>query len=435
MNGRKPATLILIICLFSVLRSIAQDTRDTKVAGSTSQARETSEARNYRKAFIDLYQAVQREFYDSARGLYRDFEQPAPKYGYAYCWPLCGLLQAFNEAEAAGISADLSSDSKVSGSSQPPGGSQASAGSQLTGTLEFGPPSVRRITALLDWYKSDKPPMAGGNPSLRPDPSLQSDPSKPALVWGYDSYLVQFGGGNRFYDDNQWLGLAWMDAWFRTKEPVLLERGKLIYRFMMTGYDTATGGGLYWEEGKSISKNTCSNGPGIVLALQLYKATKEQKYLDTALLLYHWVDAHLRDSDGLYFDNIRLRDQRIGKAKYSYNTGTMLQANVYLYELTGERAWLQRATAIADSATRYFYGAGKFRDGYWFNAVLLRGLEELLKFDSNPAYLQAFRKCLDESLDHDLAPSGLMGARKQQLLVNQAGMLEMLARMVRIGHL
>ncbi|HEX9509567.1 MAG TPA: glycoside hydrolase family 76 protein [Puia sp.] len=326
---------------------------------------------------MTLYQAVQGQFYDSASGYYRDHEEPAPKVGYAYCWPLCGLLQAYNEAEAAGIAG----------------------------------PSVRRITALIDRYKSDKPPAPG-----------------------YDSYIVEFGGGSRFYDDNQWLGLAWMDAWFRTKEPACLDRGKLIYRFMMTGYDTVAGGGLYWEEGKKTTKNTCSNGPGIVLALQLYKATKEKKYLDTALLLYHWVDAHLRDVDGLYFDNIRVRDHRIGKAKYSYNTGTMLQANVYLYELTGERAWLQRATAIADSAARYFYGSGKFRDGYWFNAVLLRGYQDLLKFNRNPAYLQAFKKCLDESLEHDTSPTGVMGSRKQQLLVNQAGMLEMLARLGQTGR-
>jgi hypothetical protein len=337
---------------------------------------------DYRGDFLSLYHAVQRQFYDSASGFYRDFEVPAPKNGYAYCWPLCGLLQAYNEAEAGGI----------------------------------GGPSVRRITALIDKYKSNKPVMA--------------DPGRPSVP-GYDSYIVRFGGGNRFYDDNQWLGLAWMDAWFRLKDPALLERGRLIYRFMMTGYDTVAGGGLYWEEGKKTTKNTCSNGPGIVLALQLYKATREKKYLDTALLLYHWVDRHLRDTDGLYFDHIRLRDGRIGKAKYSYNTGTMLQANVWLYELTGDHAWLQRATSIADSAVRYFYGSGKFRDSYWFNAVLLRGLQDLLQFNSNPAYMIAFERCVKESLRNDLSPSGVMGRKKQQLLVNQAGMLEILARLGR----
>ncbi len=370
--------------------------------GGTSVRKVPPVTRDYRKDFISLYGAVQRQFYDSVSGFYRDFEEPAPKNGYAYCWPLCGLLQAYNEAEAAGIG---------------------------------GGGSVEKITGLIDKYKSDKPPMSGYGKQIPGDgkgvpgqgQQLPGDDNQP--VPGYDSYLVQFGGGSRFYDDNQWLGLAWMDAWQRKREPALLERGKLIYRFMMTGYDTATGGGLYWEEGKMATKNTCSNGPGIVLALQLYKATREKKYLDTALLLYHWVNEHLRDSDGLYFDNIRVRDRRIGRAKYSYNTGTMLQANVELYELTGEREYLQRAVAIADSACSYFYGSGKFRDGYWFNAVLLRGYQDLLRFYDHPAYLEAFKKCVDGSLESDLSPTGVMGVKKQQLLVNQAGMLEILARL------
>ncbi|HWK02131.1 MAG TPA: glycoside hydrolase family 76 protein [Puia sp.] len=387
MNWRQRRTLLLVITLFWTLASVAQP------------AAPAADKYDYRKVFMDLYRAVQERYYDSASGYYRDHEEPAPKYGYAYCWPLCGLLQAYNEAEAAGI-----------GATNAAAASPASPASPAV-------PSVHRITTLLDKYSSNKPPMSD---------------SPGALIPGYDSYIVEFGGGNRFYDDNQWLGLAWMDAWFRTKEPALLARGKLIYRFMMTGYDTVAGGGLYWEEGKKTTKNTCSNGPGIVLALQLYKATKERKYLDTALLLYHWVDTHLRDSDGLYFDNIRTRDGRIGKAKFSYNTGTMLQANVYLYELTGQRAYLQRATAIADTATRYFYGSGKFRDGYWFNAVLLRGYQKLLKFNKNPAYGEAFKRCLDDALAYDKSPTGVMGSGKEQLLVNQAGMLEMLARVAQM---
>lgn len=127
------------------------------------------------------------------------------------------------------------------------------------------------------------------------------------------------------------------------------------------------------------------------------------------------------------------RDHQIGRAKYSYNTGTMLQANVYLYELTGDPVWLQRATALADSAARYFCGSGKFQDGYWFNAVLLRGFEDLLKFNNNPVYLKAFKRCVDESLENDVSPTGVMGAHKPQLLVNQAGMLEILARLARMG--
>jgi hypothetical protein len=330
------------------------------------------QSRDYRKNFLELYRAVEQRFYDSASGFYKDFEEGAPKKNYSYLWPLCGLLQANNEAERAGIP---------------------------------GYP-LEQITKLVDKYKSNKAPAPG-----------------------YDSYIVEFGGGDRFYDDNQWLGLAWMDAWFRKKQPELIERGKTIYRYMMTGFDSVAGGGLYWEEGKYTTKNTCSNGPGIVLALQLYKATGERKYLDTALLLYNWVNKYLQDSDGLYFDNIHTGNQRIDRAKYSYNTGTLLHANVYLYELTRKPVYLQRAISIADSSVNYFYARGRFRDGYWFNAVLLRAYQELFRFNKNPKYVEAFKKCVDESLRSDIAGTGVMGIRKPHTLVNQAGMLEILARL------
>jgi uncharacterized protein YyaL (SSP411 family) len=327
---------------------------------------------DYRKELSSLYQGIQKRFYDDSTGYYTDVKEAGPDKKYCYLWPLCGLLQASNESEIA----------------------------SLRGL------SLNALTTLIEKYKSNKPPVAG-----------------------YDSYLVEYGGGDRFYDDNQWLGLAWIDAWFRTKSPGLLNKAIGIYRFMITGYDTATGGGLYWEEGNHTSKNTCSNGPGIVLALQLYKATYEKKYLDTALLLYNWVNEHLQDSDYLYFDNIQVKSRRIAKVKYSYNTGVMLQANVYLYDLTKDPVYRQRAERIADNALDYFYGSGKFRDGYWFNAVLLRGYQALLKINPDQKYLRAFKICTNEAIRQNLSAAGLMGSKKPESLVNQAGMLEILARL------
>jgi predicted alpha-1,6-mannanase (GH76 family) len=200
---------------------------------------------------------------------------------------------------------------------------------------------------------------------------------------------------------------------------------------MMTAYDTVTGGGLYWEEGKLNTKNTCSNGPGIILALQLYKATQQKSYLDTALLLYNWVNSHLRDTAGLYYDNIAVPGGKIDTRRYSYNTGTMLQSAMYLYELTRNRKYLDEAKVIAAAAKTYFYGSGQLRDGYWFNAVLLRGYQHLLRYDKDLSYVQSFAACIDHALKNNRNEHGLMIARNNKTvdLTNQAGMLEILARL------
>ncbi len=186
--------------------------------------------------------------------------------------------------------------------------------------------------------------------------------------------------------------------------------------------------GLYWQENKKTSKNTCSNGPGIILALELFKATKNKAFLDTALLLYNWVNEKLRAPSGLYYDNINCNTGKIDRRIYSYNTGTMLQSNVYLYEITRDKNYLKKAISIADSSLGFFYDSGKFKDAYWFNAVLLRGYQHLLQYNPDTKYILGFRRCVHNALRNDKSSLGLMGKDKYLDLTAQAGMLEILAR-------
>ena len=120
---------------------------------------------------------------------------------------------------------------------------------------------------------------------------------------------------------------------------------------------------------------------------------------------------------------------RISKPILSYNTGTMLQSNLYLYESTGDKKYLKDANAIADSSLTFFYGKEKFRDNYWFNVVLLRAYQHLLKYNKDTKYIVGFKKCLDYALKNDKNDLGLFTGRDGvQNLVDHGGMLEILAR-------
>jgi rhamnogalacturonyl hydrolase YesR len=330
---------------------------------------------SYAPHLQQLHQALNIHFYNPANGYYKEHaEADRNKNPASYLWPLCALIQADNEMELLQYSR-LKMDST--------------------------------FRVILKYYDTRQPAP------------------------GYASYPPPLGGGDRFYDDNQWIGIALMDGYFRKKDPVYLQKSIEIYRYMMTAYDTASGGGLYWQEGKLNSKNTCSNGPGVILALQLYKATKQKSYLDTALLLYNWVNKNLKDTDGLYFDNIRIPGGRIDQRKYSYNTGTMMQSAVYLYELTGSKQYLQEAIDVAKAAEKYFYGTGKLRDGYWFNAVLLRGYQHLLQHTSDLSFVRSFATCINYALQNNRNSESLMVGNNNRTvdMVNQAGMLEILARL------
>ena len=123
----------------------------------------------------------------------------------------------------------------------------------------------------------------------------------------YSSYIRTAPASDRFYDDNVWLGIDFTDTYQMTQEQKYLDKAQLIWKFIESGTDSILGGGIYWCEQKKESKNTCSNAPGSVLALKLFKATNDSSYFEKGKKLYEWTQRNLQDSaDYLYFDNIRL---------------------------------------------------------------------------------------------------------------------------------
>jgi rhamnogalacturonyl hydrolase YesR len=333
----------------------------------------------YKKEMQSFHAAIEKNFYDKASGYYFVELNPAKrevkegfKREYSWLWALCSMFEAVNEIE------------------------------KVDNTANLVDPIFSNIK---NYYDTNLP--------------------KP----GYNEYVVKLKPGLRYYDDNQWIGIAAMDIYKRTKKQTYLALGKQMYQFMMTAYDTKLGGGLYWRETDFETKNTCSNGPGVLVALKMYELTKQKCYLDTALLIYNWTNEKLQTPEGLYYDNIKVKDGSLNKTIFSYNTGTMLQSNVYLYELTGDKKYLKRANDMADASLAYFYGKGQFRDGYWFNAVLLRAYQHLLKYNKDTKYVLGFKKCVDYALTNERNEQGLfIGKDGIHNLVEQGGMLEILAR-------
>jgi len=340
----------------------------------------------YSQTSIDIYKGridtlnanIYRYFYDTSKALYYETNNIQPKEKkHSYLWPLCALIQAANEEEVLNPSKDF----------------------------------MTPVMKAIHQYYSDLPPV-------------------PA----YQAYVTKEEKDSRFYDDNQWIAIACLDAYNRTKNKKYLNIAEGIYRFMMTGFDTLSGGGLYWREDQKTSKNTCSNGPGIIIALDLYKITHQQNYLDTAMVLYNWVNAHLQSRDGLFYDNIKIPSLKIDSAVYTYNTGTMLQSNVLLYEITKDKKYLKEAERIAAAAKQHFYKNSKLPGNYWFNAVLLRGEIALYKVDKNRDHIQFFIDDANRIWNEGKDEKGLVGKKdKRKTLIDQAAMIEIYARLAKLS--
>lgn len=154
----------------------------------------------YKGRIDTLNKNVYSYFYDAANSLYYETNQILQKEKkHSYLWPLCALIQAANEEEALYPSKDFLSP----------------------------------VMKAVNQYYSDIPPAPG-----------------------YQAYVTKEEKDSRFYDDNQWIAIACLDAYNRTRTKRYLDIAEDIYRFMMTGFDTLSGGGLYWREDKKVKYET-----------------------------------------------------------------------------------------------------------------------------------------------------------------------------------
>lgn len=265
----------------------------------------------------------------------------------------------------------------------------------------------------------------------------------------YSSYIQTAPASDRFYDDNVWLGIDFTDIYQITGEQKYLDKAQLIWKFIESGTDNLLGGGIYWCEQKKESKNTCSNAPSSVLAFKLFKATNDSVYFKQGKDLYEWTQKNLQDStDYLYFDNIRL-DGKIGKAKFAYNSGQMMQSAALLYQLTQNPIYLKEAQNVAKECYNYFFTDFTTTTGenfkilkqgdIWFTAVMLRGFIELYHIDKNKTYINAFNKSLNHAWNNARDNKGLFntdlsGKNKdnKKWLLTQAAIVEMYARLAAI---
>lgn len=221
-------------------------------------------------------------------------------------------------------------------------------------------------------------------------------------------------GDERFYDDNAWVALDMIDMYIYTGNTRYLNMAKMVWNFLMEGYDDVTGGGIYWNE-RSNSKHTCSTAPVAVLGAKLYQQTNNEEYLNIAKDLYQYCIDVLQDhTDHLFWDNARLDENgnlSIATAKYSYNSGQPLQAAALLYKITGEQAYLDEALLIAEACyQKWFFDFNSvmldqsFRmiekssgNDTWFHAIMCRGFFELYDITQDRTYVSSIEKTLNHA--------------------------------------
>lgn len=260
---------------------------------------------------------------------------------------------------------------------------------------------------------------------------------------GYQAYPVQFEKADRYYDDNGLVGIDYMEAYLTTRNPLYLNRAKAVFAFILSGWDDELGGGVTWLEGHRDQKPACSNGMATLTALKLYQGTKDPYYLTWGQRFYNWMHTSLLDSTGVYA-NDRKATGALNRVFYTYNSGSMLESAVLLYQFTGDKRYLNQAEQLAKAAFVHF----KKRphpapmaiqiDLPWFVTVLFRGYDALYRVNGDYQYVARIKESLDYAWQHSRDQYGLVThswmpdpkeLAKPKWLLDQACIAELYARL------
>ena len=155
---------------------------------------------------------------------------------------------------------------------------------------------------------------------------------------------------NDLYDDMEWICLTMIRLYESTKEDKYMETAQLIWDEIKTGWNDTYGGGIFWKKGET-SKNACSNGPAGIIATRLYQINRSNKDLEWAKKIYKWQKSKLFNKDtGAVYDNIDNKGDgdKIADFSLTYNQGTHLGMAHELYKITGEAEYLADACKAAD---------------------------------------------------------------------------------------
>lgn len=234
------------------------------------------------------------------------------------------------------------------------------------------------------------------------------------VPFGYQAYPVRFEKVDRYYDDNGLVGIDYIDSYMVTQNQHYLEKAKQVMTFILSGWDDRFDGAVPWLEGVDDQKPACTNGKALVLALKLYEATGDTYYLDLSKKFYNWMDKYLKDTErGVVWNSLSTVTGDIIPDLYTYNTGTLLQAAVALYKITGDKSYLQEAEFLAEGSYNVFFkytdeGIPYISDLPWFNLVLFRGYHDLYNVTQNSKYVDTMIKGLDYALENALDQAGLV---------------------------
>ncbi|MEO5915404.1 MAG: glycoside hydrolase family 76 protein [Luteolibacter sp.] len=210
---------------------------------------------------------------------------------------------------------------------------------------------------------------------------------------GYEAAPTAGGGTDKYYDDNAWMVITFLEAYDVTGENHYLKRAGETLDFVMSGWDEQGGGGIWWHQRHlGNGKNTCANAPAAVGCFRISKfsdpKTAEARIADGGKIV-KWTTANLRGSNGLFGDSLDVVTGKKNMGQLTYNSALMLRAYLSLYALTGQDVYLDEAEVVGKAADGMLdKSTGAYRDPIKWSHLMVEADIELFRWTKNDRYMK-----------------------------------------------
>jgi predicted alpha-1,6-mannanase (GH76 family) len=237
---------------------------------------------------------------------------------------------------------------------------------------------------------------------------------------------------NKYYDDEGWWALAWIDAYDLTQNKDYLSMAKSIFADMAASWDDTCGGGIWWSKDKDY-KNAIANELFLSVAAHLLNRTAgptRSKYLEWSDREWKWFYASgMINEKNLINDGLgKGRGQSAGMActnngrtTWTYNQGVVLGGLAELSLANHDPALRQTAQKIATAAITQLVDTNgilhdpcepKFSaDGVQFKGIFVRNLVLLDQSYPQMAYGAFIDRNADALWTHAQGPNFQLSER------------------------
>jgi predicted alpha-1,6-mannanase (GH76 family) len=217
---------------------------------------------------------------------------------------------------------------------------------------------------------------------------------------------------NKYYDDEGWWALAWIDAYDLTRNKDYLSMAESIFANMAASWDETCGGGIWWSKDKDY-KNAIANELFLSVAAHLVSRTEvpvRSQYLEWSNREWKWFQASgMINAKGLINDGLNrgigAACSNNGRTTWTYNQGVVLGGLAELSSANHDPALRETAQRIATAAiTQLVDNNGILNDpcepkcgadGVQFKGIFVRNL--VLLNESHPQ--AAYKTFIDKNAD------------------------------------